>query len=339
MMPDFFRLFRRHVTIAVLSIVMITLHFMLRYVFHATDAIVGIPACDFPLVLTLICGGGLLLVELLRKLLQRQFGSDLLAGISIVTSFLLDEYLAGSIVVLMLSGGEALEGYAVRRASSVLEALARRMPSVAHRKQAGRLEDIMLEAIEIGEVLVILPHEICPVDGTVMEGHGVMDESYLTGEPYTMSKTPGSTVLSGAINSDAALTIRADRRATDSRYAKIIQVMRLGTATAEHAAVGRSARRLVRASGDSSRTGRMGIKWRIDALSRRPRRRHALSTSHCDSYRGHWCSHFVSPARHHYQRSGSPRNDRHMHDCHFRQDWNANHRRTKTDRDRRTFRI
>ncbi len=217
---------RRHATIAVLSILMIALHFMLRYVFLTNDSFLGTPAHDFPLALTLLCGGGLLVWELLRKLLQRQFGSDLLAGISIVTSIVLGEYLAGSFVVLMLSGGEAMETYAVRRASSVLEALARRMPSVAHCTRNGRLEDIALEAIAIGESLVILPHEICPVDGTVIEGHGIMDESYLTGEPYMISKTPGSLVLSGAINGDAALTIRADKLAADSRYAKIMQVMR-----------------------------------------------------------------------------------------------------------------
>src|SRR5262249_13828402 len=74
--------------------------------------------------------------------------------------------------------------------------------------------------------LVVFPHEICPVDGTVIEGHGVMDESYLTGEPYVLSKTPGSTVLSGAINGETALTICADRRAVDSRYARIMEVMR-----------------------------------------------------------------------------------------------------------------
>ncbi len=71
----------------------------------------------------------------------------------------------------------------------------------------------------------MLPHEICPVDGTVLEGHGVMDESYLTGEPYVMSKTPGSQVLSGAINGQSALVIRADKRPVDSRYARIMQVM------------------------------------------------------------------------------------------------------------------
>ena len=83
-----------------------------------------------------------------------------------------------------------------------------------------------IEQVIIGDTLLILPHEICPVDGTVLEGSGTMDESYLTGEPYMMSKTTGSVVISGAINGDSALTIRADKLSADSRYAKIMEVMR-----------------------------------------------------------------------------------------------------------------
>src|SRR5262249_19662041 len=148
------------------------------------------------------------------------------AGISIVTSLLLDEWLAGALVVLMLSGGEALEAYAVRSASSVLKALARRMPALAHRKLNGEVTDVGLDQVAVGDTLVVFPPEFCRSDAGVVEGHGVMDESSLTGEPYQMAKTPGSEVLSGAINGDAALTIRAGKRAIDSRYAKIMQVMR-----------------------------------------------------------------------------------------------------------------
>jgi len=78
---------------------------------------------------------------------------------------------------------------------------------------------------------VIYPHDICPVDGVVIEGHGVMDESYLTGEPFQITKTCGSTVISGAINGESALTIRTTKRAADSRYAKIMEVMRESEAT------------------------------------------------------------------------------------------------------------
>jgi heavy metal translocating P-type ATPase len=183
-------------------------------------------AVDWPLLMALLLGGGPLVVELTINVLRRDFGSDLLAGISIVTSAILGEYLAGTLVVLMLSGGKALEAYAVRRASSALTALARRAPTIAHRRAGGSPDDVPVEAIAVGDTLVVMPHEICPVDGTVVEGHGSMDEAYLTGEPYRVSKACGATVLSGAINGESALTIRADRPATDSRYAQIMRVMR-----------------------------------------------------------------------------------------------------------------
>ena len=85
---------------------------------------------------------GPLVVDLAAKALRREFGSDLLAGMSIVTALALHQYLAGAFVVLMLSGGLALERYAVGRASDVLRALANRMPSVAHRRTDGRVDDV-----------------------------------------------------------------------------------------------------------------------------------------------------------------------------------------------------
>jgi len=187
---------------------------------------VSLQQVQLPLIAVLILGGVPLLYQLTVKLMRGDFGADLLAGLSIVTAICLHEYLAGSLVVLMLSGGAALETYAIRKASSVLEALAKRMPSVAHRKEGDKLIDISTDKVNIGDSLLILPHELCPVDGTVLEGSSTMDESYLTGEPYLMSKTSGSTVMSGAVNGDNALTIRADKLAVDSRYSKIMEVMR-----------------------------------------------------------------------------------------------------------------
>jgi heavy metal translocating P-type ATPase len=181
---------------------------------------------NVPLLAVLVLGGLPLVYGLVAKLFRKEIGADLLAGISIVTAAILGEYLAGAIVVLMLSGGEALEQYALRRASSVLHALAARMPSIAHRRRGETLEKIALDAIAPGDEIVVLPHEVCPVDGRVVAGHGSMDESYLTGEPYVMSKAPGSDVLSGAVNGESVLTIRATRLAKDSRYAEIMEVMR-----------------------------------------------------------------------------------------------------------------
>ncbi|HUE14007.1 MAG TPA: heavy metal translocating P-type ATPase [Planctomycetaceae bacterium] len=217
---------RSQVMLASNAVVAIACHLILRFAIGVTGTVLGVEFADLPLVAALITSGVPLVLGLLLKLLRREFDSDLLAGISIVTSVVLREYLAGTLVVLMLSGGQALEAYAVRSASSVLAAVARRMPSVAHCRADGELRDVALGTVAVGDMLVVFPHEICPVDGTVTEGHGTMDESYLTGEPYQMSKAPGTPVLSGAVNGETALTIRADRLAEDSRYAKIMKVMR-----------------------------------------------------------------------------------------------------------------
>ena len=178
------------------------------------------------LLAVLAIGGTEVLAGLVTRVVAGELGSDLLAGIAIVTSAVVGEYLAGAIIVLMLSGGVAIEQYATRRASAVLSALAKRMPRTAHRRTATGLEEISLDSVGVGDQLVVLPHEICPVDGTVVEGRGSMDESYLTGEPYQVSKVVGTPVLSGAINGEGALTIEAVRRPVDSRYAKIMQVMK-----------------------------------------------------------------------------------------------------------------
>ncbi len=221
-------LWRWHqVIIAAVALVCIGLHLIFRFALRTTPWVF-----DLPLWISLVVGGLPLVGGLAVKLVRRQFGSDQLAGISIITAVLLDEYLAGALVVLMLSGGEALETFAVSSASSVLRALAKRMPSSAHRKVDSQLIDVPLHEIAIDDTLQVFPHEICPVDGVVLEGRGVMDESYLTGEPFQMSKTAGSQVLSGSINGDSPLTIKATRLAVDSRYAKIMKVIKASEADA-----------------------------------------------------------------------------------------------------------
>jgi len=205
---------------AVVSLIGIILYLALRYALHISGAI-----SEAPLWIAIATGGLPLLYELILQIWKRQFGADFLAGLSIVTATLMGELLVATIIVLMLSGGQALEKYATRRASSVLDALAHRTPSIAHRLTDNATSDIPVEEIRIGDRLIIFPHEICPVDGTVESGTGTMDESFLTGEPFRIRKTVGSQVISGALNEESALTILADKLAVDSRYARIMQVM------------------------------------------------------------------------------------------------------------------
>lgn len=206
--------------IAALAIISIAIYLVLQYAIPEYKSY-----SVYPLYLTLAVGGSILILELIQNLINFQFGSDLLAGMSIITAILLEEYLAGSLVVLMLAGGQTLESYAIGIASKMLEVLAKRAPMTAHRKKNEIIENIPVRDIAIGDSILIFPHEICPVDGEVTSGNGVMDESYLTGEPFLISKAPGSEVLSGSINGDSSLTIVATKLAQDSRYAKIMQVM------------------------------------------------------------------------------------------------------------------
>jgi heavy metal translocating P-type ATPase len=197
---------------------------------------------DLPVIASVVIGGIPLIADVARQLWRRQAGADLLAAISIVASAALGEWLVGAIIVLMLTGGEALESTATRRASAVLAALAKRSPSVAHRLDDGAMVDIAAAEVAVGDTLVVLPHELCPVDGEVVDGHGTMDESFLTGEPYVISKGPGSEVLAGAVNGESVLTVVARKEARDSRYATIVGV--LEHAEAERPPIRRLADRL-----------------------------------------------------------------------------------------------
>src|SRR5262245_24159776 len=171
--------------VTVVSSAAILVHMLLRVFAVSSNVLV-----EAPLYAALVLGGAPLVAILARKLWLGQLGADFLAGASIVTAVLLREYLVATIVVLMFSGGTTLESFATRRASRVLEALAKRVPIVAHRKTDKGLTDIPVREIGVGDTLAVLPHEICPVDGTVAEGRGSMNEAYLTGEPFEVEKAP-----------------------------------------------------------------------------------------------------------------------------------------------------
>ncbi|KTD73738.1 heavy metal translocating P-type ATPase [Legionella tucsonensis] len=199
------------------SLIAISAHLFMRF-FDPSSSL-------FPLFFLIIVGGIPLFLQILFKLFQGNLGADLLAAIALLTSVFLDEYLAASLIILMLASGQTLEVFAMRKASSVLLTLVERMPSIAHRKIATGVEDILLQEIHIHDELLIYPHEICPADGIVIEGHGSMDESYLTGEPYQISKAPGTHVLSGAINGESLLTVKTTSLPSNSRFAAIVKVL------------------------------------------------------------------------------------------------------------------
>jgi len=180
---------------------------------------------NWTLLVVVLLGGIPLLWETVRQCLHKEFGVDVIAILAIAGSAVLGQYLAGALVVLMLSGGEALEAYALRRASSSLAALAERAPRVAHIWQGDELINIAAEQVEVGMVIVVKPGELIPVDGVVTSGTASLSEADLTGEPVPVRKAPGMLVLSGSVNLDGVLEIRASKRSAESKYAQIVHLV------------------------------------------------------------------------------------------------------------------
>ncbi|HET8844911.1 MAG TPA: cation-translocating P-type ATPase, partial [Ktedonobacteraceae bacterium] len=177
------------------------------------------------LFVIMLLGGVPLLLETVKQCLYKEFSIDFIALLAISGSLWLGEYLAGAIIVLMLSGGVALEAYALRRARRSLTELAERAPRIAHIWQEESLLDIPAEMIEVGMNVVVKPGELIPVDGIVARGNSSVSEADITGEPVPVSKSPGMSIFSGSVNLDSVLEIQASKRSAESKYAQIVRLV------------------------------------------------------------------------------------------------------------------
>lgn len=175
---------------------------------------------------TLIVGGAPIVWSTFRGILRKQFAADIVAMLAIIAAILMDQAFAGVVVVLMQSGGEAIEDYGLRRASSSLDALLAGAPKIARRIRDGKIEEIAVSEVNVGDILVVRPGDLVPVDGTIVSGSSEIDESALTGEPLPKSKSVGDKVLSGSINTDVAFQMHADKQSSESQYSKIVELVR-----------------------------------------------------------------------------------------------------------------
>ncbi len=167
----------------------------------------------------------------LRGMLRGEFAADVVAMLAIVGALGLQQPLAGLVVVLMQTGGEALETYAVARASSAVEALEADAPRHAHRLDGSAISDIEATAIVPGDTLLVRAGELVPCDATVLSGTSHVDTSRLTGEPVPVKALAGTTLLSGSVNQEGALTVRALRSSQESQYARIVELVRSAQAS------------------------------------------------------------------------------------------------------------
>jgi heavy metal translocating P-type ATPase len=174
------------------------------------------------LIVTMTAGAIPIVWQTVRGMIHGHFASDVVASLAIVGAGITQEYIAGCVIVLMQTGGESLEAYAVRHASTSLEALLSRAPRIAHRLAREQLTDVPVGDVEVDDKLVIRPGEIVPVDALVTSGTSAIDESALTGEATPVTKRPGDELLSGSICQDGALQVRAIRTSKNSQYEQIV---------------------------------------------------------------------------------------------------------------------
>jgi heavy metal translocating P-type ATPase len=183
------------------------------------------------LYLGLLLVGLPLIARTARGVTRGHFAADIVAALAIATAIALQQPLAGLVVVLMQTGGEALERYAEGRASAALRMLEDAAPRVAHRWRGPVTEDVAVETIDVGDELLVRPGETVPCDSVVVDGRSHVDTAALTGEPLPTTVTAGVELLSGSLNQEGAIRIRARARAGESQYARIVEMVRTAQAS------------------------------------------------------------------------------------------------------------
>ena len=160
-----------------------------------------------------------------RDLLKGEIGVDIIALLAMIGALVLGQYLAGAIIAVMLASGMALEQYAIARARRELSSLISRAPRIAHRGSADHYADVAVQDVRIGDVLMVKPGEVVPVDGIVGAPGAVVDESSLTGESRPVKLEAGAPLRSGGANAGGPFELRVTAAAADSTYAGIIRLV------------------------------------------------------------------------------------------------------------------
>ncbi len=175
---------------------------------------------------TLIICGAPIIYKTILKMIAGKYAVDIIATLAIVTAILMDESFAGVIIVLMQSSGEALEHFGLSKASFDLRKLLDNRPKIAHRKIDSTIVDISADDAQPGDILLIKPGELIPVDGDILSGESDTDDSSITGEARLIHRKAGESVMSGTINVSFPLEIIARRTSEDSQFSRIVGLVR-----------------------------------------------------------------------------------------------------------------
>lgn len=172
-----------------------------------------------------------LVLQTARHVASGRFAVDLVATLAILLALILWQPLAGLVIVLMQSGGEALERYAERKATDAVRALEDAAPRIAHRIAGDSVEDVEAGDVAVGDLLLIRPGELIPCDGIVITGRSHLDVAKLTGEPLPVKVEAGSRLMSGSLNQEGPFEMEALALASESQYARIVELVRSAQAS------------------------------------------------------------------------------------------------------------
>ena len=175
-----------------------------------------------------------MLVGMVKTLRSGKYGVDLLAILAVVATLAVGEYWAAMVILVMLTGGDALEDYAAKKANTELKALLDNSPRFAHVVTPDGSKDVPVNNVPVGAKIIVKPGELVPIDGLIIKGTGEFDESSLTGEARPVAKTVGDTVMSGAINGDEAVTLTVTKLAKDSQYQQLVKLVQEAEQTPAH---------------------------------------------------------------------------------------------------------
>ena len=170
-------------------------------------------------------------ISMVRDILRGHWGLDILAITAIIATVAVGEYIAAVLVVLMLTGGEALESYANNRAKRELDALLARAPQLAHRIEGQSIVEVRAEDVRPGDLLLVRPSEVVPVDAVLRADAASVDQSSLTGESVPVEKVAGDALMSGSVNGHTAIEVVATASAADSQYQQIVSLVAEAAAT------------------------------------------------------------------------------------------------------------
>lgn len=167
-----------------------------------------------------------MLREMIHTLESGRWGVDILAIIAVVSTMIVGDYWAAWMILIMLTGGDSLEDYATSQADKELRSLLQNSPRIADKLVNGKIEEVKVDDLKIGDIVLIKPGSQVPVDGEIIKGNSSFDQSSLTGESVPVDKKIGDNLMSGSINGDAAVEMKVTKVAKDSEYQSIVALVK-----------------------------------------------------------------------------------------------------------------